>query len=267
MKIRYYILFALLFMHISCSSEADPDQPPKDELDLTIESSSNSYEIDKLVSFVVKSDQNIKEVCISIDNWESRYCQISSDATGLGLAKTVIMSFDKLGTQTVNVKIENYTGQKKETSFQIEIVRGTAVKINRITINSFKDIDGSWDPEYESDNINRLADLKFAFRKNYITTTFDEMEYASKVWYISEVLMNQGNLTWDLNSLELYIDPNLNLRFGLGDDDGGGIAQDLLLGPPFDLDIGLKDHILEKPTTITLQQSDIDLEVVFEIEW
>lgn len=267
MKNIYVFVCTIIFLFISCSPDSETDEVPANELVLSIESPGNSFEVDQPVSFVVKSNQNLSEVAISNNNWQSSHGQLDGDGTGLGFAKTVFMSFDQIGMHTINVKIESLEGKKKETSFQVDIIKGTAIKINRITINSFKNMGQSWDPEYAADDVNRLADLVFGLRKNYIITSFDEREYASKTWYISEVLMNEGNLTWDLSAANLHIDPNLILWFGLGDDDGGGIAQDLLLGPPFDLDVMLKDYIIEKPATITLQKQDIDLEVVFEIEW
>lgn len=204
---------------------------------------------------------------MSFDNWESSRCLASFDefGIGLGLSKTVFTSFDKLGSKTINTKITNYDNQVDESTFQIEIIKGTSVKINRINIISFSNINGSWDPELSGNDT--LADLGFGLTKNSIVTSFDSMEYSVKTWFISEVLMNQGDLTWDLSNEELYIDPNLIFAFGLGDDDGGGIGQDLLWGPPFEIPYNLQDFINEEPSSVTLIKEEIDLEVEFELEW
>ncbi len=88
--------------------------------------------------------------------------------------------------------------------------------IKAIVVDSFKNINGSWDPEYTNDNINRLADLKFLLRKKFISTSFyGKLESSTQNWYFSELLENQGNLTWDLNDKSLYIDPNSRFSFDL----------------------------------------------------
>ena len=268
-SLKLFFLVLLLF-NVSCSTDSnnndnDDDNIIVDTLETEIVISGNQFEIDKPISFNVVSNQNLNEVSISYNNWESSFGLLAGDESGLGLSKTVFTSFDTLGTKTIYVRTRNLENEVDELTFQIEITRGSSVKINRVNIISFSNINGIWDPELSGDD--ELADLKFAFTKNVITSSFDSMEYSIKTWYLSEVLMNQGNLTWDLNNEELYIDPNLTFAFGLGDDDGGGIGQDLLLGPPFEIPYYLQEVINEEPSSITLINEDIDLEVQFELEW
>ena len=141
------------------------------------------------------------------------------------------------------------------------------VKIKSVKVISFKNINGSWDTEYANDNINRLADVIFSLEKNHISSSFDAINYNTYLWYRSSIKENQGDLTWDLSAENLYIDPNLLFKFGLGDDDTGGIGEDLLLGPPFSIDFELKNFIVDKPSKVTLKKNDIELEVLFELEW
>lgn len=267
MKSLKLLFSALLLFNISCSTNSNnnDDDIITDTLVTEIVISGNQFEIDKPISFDVVSNQNLNEISISYNNWESSFGQLAFDESGLGLSKTVFTSFDKLGTKTIYVRTKNLDNEIDETEFQIEIIRGASIKIKRVNVISFSNINGSWDPELSGDD--ELADLKFAFTKNVITGSFDSMEYSVKTWYISEVLINQGGLTWDLNNEELYIDPNLIFAFGLGDDDGGGIGQDLLLGPPFEIPYYLQEVMNEEPSSVTLINEDIDLEVEFELEW
>lgn len=268
MKTIKLLFFVLLLINISCSTDSNNNEEEDiivDTLETEIVISGNQFEIDKPISFDVVSNQNLNEVSISFNNWESSFGLLGLEETGLGLSKTIFTSFDTLGFKTVFVRTRNLDNEVDESTFQIEIVRGSSVKIKRVNIISFSNINGNWDPDLSGDDV--LADLKFAFTKNRISNSFDSMEYSVKTWFISEVLINQGDLTWDLSNEELYIDPNLIFAFGLGDDDGGGIGQDLLFGPPFEITYNLQEFISLEPSSVTLVKEDIDLEVEFELEW
>lgn len=268
MKKLKFLFITIALLNFSCSSDSNnsnEEDITENLLEIDIEISGNQFEVDKPISFNIISNQNINEVCVSFDNWDNFSCLAALDDSGLGFSKTIYTSFDQLGLKTINTRITNLDNEIEEETFQIEIIKGSSVKINRINLISFSNINGTWDPEFSGNDA--LADLKFALVKTYITTSFDTMEFDSKTWYISDVLMNQGNLTWDLSQEELYIDPNLNFGFGLGDNDGGGIGQDLLLGPPFEITYSLQDFINEQPNSATLIKEDIDLEVEFELVW
>jgi len=260
-------LFLLLFLTIlsSCSPDSENEEIIIDKLSIEIDISPDKFEIDKPITFKVISNQNIREIALSTNNWQSSIGTIASNGENMGKSKDVYLSFDKLGKKTIEITVENEKFEKIEKSFQVEIIRGESVKIKSIKIISFNNINGTWDTEYT--DINRLADLKFGLQKDHISTTYDLLKYSRKLWYISDILENQGNLYWDLNNKELYLDPNFKFTFGLGDDDGNGIGQDLLLGPPSDIEFSLKDYIQDKPQIVTLKKDDIELEVEFELEW
>ena len=65
----------------------------------------------------------------------------------------------------------------------------------------------------------------------------------------------------------MYVNPNALIHFGLADDDGGGVGQDLLLGPPFEKEINLAQHSSSQPNSITLEDTSINLDVDFAVEW
>lgn len=262
-------LFPLVFLTIlfSCSADTENEEIVNEKISMEIDISTEKFEIDKLISFTVKSNQNIREICISFDNWKSSSCKLAFNGENIGKSMVINLSRDKIGQNTIYVSIENEKFEKIEKQIQVEIIKGESVKINAIKLISFKNMNGSWDTEYSNTDINRLADLKFGLQKDYIQTSFDEIKYSRKTWFISDVLQNQGNLNWNLANQGLYINPNLKFTFGLGDDDGNGIGQDLLLGPPFALELNLKGYIQNKPNIVTLKKADIELEVEFELEW
>ena len=74
-------------------------------------------------------------------------------------------------------------------------------------------------------------------------------------------------MTWNLSQENLYVNPNALIHFGLADDDGGGVGQDLLLGPPFEKEINLAQYSSSKPNSITLEDASINLDVDFAVEW
>lgn len=262
-------LFFLLFLTIlsSCTPNSENEEIVSDKISIEIGISNEEFEIDKPISFTVKSNQNIREICISIDNWKSTTCRLAFDGENLGKSMVINLSRDKIGPNTIYISIENEKFEKMKKNFQVEIIKGESVKITAIKLISFKNINGSWDTEYSDTDINRLADLIFGLQKDYIQTSFDGIKYSRKTWFISDVLLNQGNLNWNLTDQGLYINPNFKFTFGLGDDDGNGIGQDILLGPPSDLEFSFKDFIQDKPNTVTLKKTDVELEVEFELEW
>ncbi|HEY6142315.1 MAG TPA: hypothetical protein VIV55_02650, partial [Flavobacterium sp.] len=223
------ILLTTLF---SCSSDNDNEEkenvvenviPEASNLKMDIELSTNKFEIDKPVLFTVNTNENIIEIGTSLDNWKSSISTIAFHGYNLGKSNKVTQgSFREFGQKTIYVMIRNEKNEIVKKSFQVEIIKGESVKIKSIKVISFKNINGSWDTEYTNNNINRLADLKFFLRKNFIFTSFGEkLESYLKDWYFTEELFeNQSNLTWDLNNKGLYINPNQNFIFDLVDMDG-----------------------------------------------
>lgn len=273
MKALKNIVLIFLIFIVSCSSDEssgdmDNNGNPQDTFDFQVDVTADAFEVDKPIKITIESVEVFQDVCISFTNWNSSMCRQNSFPEGLGTSIDIYTSIDKIGIQDVSVRvIKEVPGSYVQKDFQIEITRGNAVKITETKVISFFNIDQTWDDEFPDTDINRLADVNFAFEKQYIKTSFDEIEYASKVWYISDVIMNQGNLTWDLTNEELYIDPNLDFYFSLGDDDGGGIGQDLMLGPPFSLPYELINDVDIAPDTVSLIQNSIDLEVEFKLNW
>lgn len=110
-----------------------------------------------------------------------------------------------------------------------------------------------------------MADVFFNLQKPKIGIL--ENTFSFQNWFLSPVKENQGNLTWDVSADNLYLNPDFSLQYSMGDDDGGGIAQDIMLGPPFEREITFLEHMASQPATITLNVPSIDLEVILTLDW
>lgn len=262
-KLKLCSLFLLIFI-IACSDNSESEELINKKFSVEIEFLTNKLEVDQPISFKLKSNENIISYGASTNN----NTFVQSNQSNYGKTVDIIISFDKIGKNTIYLSAQNENNEVLKKEFEINILKGESVKIKSLKIISFKNINETWDSEYSNTDINRLADLKFTLEKTYIKTSlFNEIKYGRTLWHQSETLINQGNLNWDLNNENLNINPNFVMTFGLGDIDNNGFAEDLLLGPPFSIEFSFKEYIQEKPNKVILKNEDIDLEVEFELEW
>jgi hypothetical protein len=175
-------------------------------------------------------------------------------------------NFDEIGQKIIYVRSKNSKNQVSEKQVIINVTRGNALKIKGMQVVSFYNINQTWDPEYSTTDINRLADVFFGFNKSKLGSFLDN-EYFSSIWYTSSVKQNQGDLTWNLSNANLYISPNRGLRFGLVDSDSPPLGEDLLNGPPDYRDLSFSSFIATKPTVLSYTFPEINLEIKLNVEW
>lgn len=259
-KVKLCSLFLLITI-FSCSKNNENEI--QEELSMEIGFSTKKFEVDQPIYFNLKSNQNIVRYGISTDN----VTFTDSNLKNYGKTVDINLSIDKVGKNLIYVFIQNEQNEILKKNFEIEIVKGSTVKIKNLKIISFKNINGIWDSEYSNSDINRLADLQFSLRKTYIKTSFNnKISFSQKVWYLSDILINQGNLTWDLNNRDLNIDPNLKIAFALGDVDGEGYGNVIVDYPDY-FEFNFKDYVKDKPNRVRLKRNDIKLEIELELEW
>lgn len=262
----------------ACVDNNENEEPVQEEFSIDIEFLTDKLEVDQPISFKLKSNQNIISYSASTnifaknDNINSNITilntVVKSNQSNYGKTVDIILSFGKTGKNTIYLSAQNEKNEVLEKEFEVNVLKGTSVKIKSLKVISFKNINETWDSEYSSNDINRLADLAFLLEKTHIGISLsNEILYNSSIWYISEVLENQGNLNWDLNSKNLNINPNFKMKFSLSDFDNNGFVEDLLLGPPYEIEFSFKEYIQEKPNKVILKKESIDLEVEFELEW
>lgn len=269
MKKTILLLLAFTILTIACSSSDDPSDPngKPNESSFSVELSGNAnVGIDETFPLSITGNETIRTLQASLDDFQTTILNRTIDPTGFGTNTTLYFSFDILGSKTISIKAINANGNESTKTFNVSVIRGDAVKIIGAKLISFSNINNTWDAEFPSTDENRLADVFLFFRKARVNI-LDNFNFTLSNWFKSSIKQNQGDLTWDLSSENLYISPLKKLLFSMADDDGGGVVQDLMLGPPFEREVSFQEHITNKPETITLSVSEIDLEVVLTVEW
>jgi hypothetical protein len=259
MKKLIYIYLATII--VACGGSSNEDSPIiKDNFTVNVTTQKTTVNIDEVVSVTLNASENISAIDVSTDNFETEATVLPTNTKN----STLYFKFNSLGSKTINIKSTNSTGELVEKSIVIDVVRGNAIKINSVKVVSFYNINQTWDNEYADTDVNRLADVFFILLKPEVNLTTGD--FSSKNWYQSTVKQNQGDLTWDLTSENLYIDPNLSILVGLADDDGT-YKEDLLMGPPSEREINLSDYLSTKPTTIKYTVPEINLDMELNVEW
>ncbi|UPS92623.1 hypothetical protein [Bizionia sp. M204] len=231
-------------------------------IDLT---SNRTAVVDEIISVDITGNENIMTLEASLDDFQTTIFN-QTNSSSFGASSTLYFNFDELGNKTISIKAINNSGEEIIKTITVTILRGDAVKITSIEVVSFSNIHNTWDPEFLNTDVNRLADVFLLLRKPKVNI-IDSSSFPLRDWFRSETKENQGDLIWDVSSHNLYINPNFSLRYSMADVDDGGMSQDIMLGPPFEREVTFVEHITTQPTTITLSIPNIDLEVVFTVEW
>lgn len=260
MKKSIYLLF-VLFLIISCSSESNDNENSNSFL-INLTPSTTNVVVDQPSTITVSATEEIKEMWVSTDNFATGgYAQRQ-----FGTSYILNFNFDTLGQKTISVRAKNQNNVVSEKQLIISVSRGNALKINGVQVISFYGINTTYDSEFPATNPNHLADLRFGLSKNKLGNPLDNI-YSSAYWYLSSVIENQGLMTWDCSSANLYLNPNATLKFGLADIDNGIAGADLLNGPPDYREISFSNYLITKPTTITYTFPEINLEFKVFVEW
>lgn len=262
------ITFLLIAVFFSCSSDEDPITEPQEEpFAVQLVATNTSINIDEVATFEVKTNRPFSSITHSTDNFTTSKTVSKSLGDSFGTSLILYVNTANLGNITYSIRVADANDNQKTAtstlSFTVE--KGNALHIKEVLINNFYDKDNTWDTEFSNTDPNRLADVFFSFSKPHIDL-FTGQKFKA-LWYKSSVKENQGDLKWNLSQENLYINPNALIHFGLADDDGGGVGQDLLLGPPFEKEINLAQYNSSQPNSITLEDTSINLDVDFTVEW
>ncbi|MEN9908692.1 MAG: hypothetical protein RLZZ540_1841 [Bacteroidota bacterium] len=250
---------------ISCNSDTEEKiTETSTPLFINATTNDNTVTVDQNFTVNIISPENLKGLGLSADNFTTS--SFVYPGSGFGNSTILNYRFVDIGEKTLyfqGVKDENTKSDIKSITFNV--IKGNCVKIVSLKITSFDRMNTSWDPEYSNSDPNRLADVCFSITKLNFTSPF-ENKLNQKLWYKSEVKENQGNLTWDLSKLNLYLNPNNTFNFGLADIDNYPVAQDLTMSPP-EIQFSLASYIQTKPNSITLSYPQNNLEFILELEW
>ncbi len=263
MKKLISLLFVLTF---ACSPTNNGDNAPTFAVSVTQDL--NSAVIDQKITLTASTNEPIKSIDYSIDGGTTFGNEYS---TTFGTNAKLYLDFDTVGTKHIVFRIKNNDGDVVDKAITVNVERGNAIQITSLKLNSFYNMGETWDSEFNDTDINRLADVNFVILKprlNVFDGTRDGAPNSSWIWFRSQTRDNESNLNWDLQNEALYINiEQLTPYIAFGDDDGGNIGQDLMLGPPFERVIPISDYINTKPNTILVEEVNINLEYEIGIDW
>ncbi|NRD22716.1 hypothetical protein HNV10_05660 [Winogradskyella litoriviva] len=256
------ILGLFVLLNIACSS-SDDDDPSNFTLTL---SAIEEIEVDARLDVMVNANEPMQSLKVSLDNFETSVTNYND----LGSATPRYFSFNNLGQQTIYFTAKNTDNVEVTESITVNVVRGNAVKLEQIQLNSFFNLGNTWDDEFPSSNINHLADVSFGLLKppvNLLTGLRPSAPSLSWFWYRSVTHYNESSLTWNLQNEDLYVNiDEVSAYIGFLDTDGE-FAQDLMLGPPSEIVMPIADYIDTQPINITVDEPSIDLNFTVAIDW
>jgi hypothetical protein len=215
---------------------------------------------------MVNTNEPMQSLKVSLDNFETSVTHNND----LGSATPRYFSFNNLGQQTLYFTAKNTDNVEVSKSITVNVVRGNAVKLEQIQLNSFFNMGSTWDDEFPSSNVNHLADVSFGLLKppvDMLTGLRSTISSTSWLWYTATIHDNESSFIWNLQGDNLYVNiEELSVSIGFFDDDGE-FAQDLMLGPPFESVIPLANFVESQPNTITVEETSINLEYVVGVDW
>ena len=229
----------------------------------TISTQLDIIDIDEILPISVTGNETISRIDISKDNWVT---STNLTSPSFGSETDIFIDYETIGSKTISVRATSAEGFISESSLSISVERGNAIEINTLNLNNFFNINETWDDEFDEGDINRLADVFFIFLKPRLNPFDGTRSINSTVWYRSETLLNQGNLEWSIAD-QLLIDPDLSLYIAFADDDGNGLIEDIMLGPPFEREISFEDFTTTQPDNLSISYPDINLDFDLSVDW
>src|SRR5690606_34651729 len=145
-----------VFFMNSCSSSDDniPEEGelPEDNLEISVTSTSQTYEIDELVEFVISCEENMNSAGITTyrvsssgDTIPFSRSLLAPDGEHLGKEVSVKTGFMSPGKTVIGFTARNVEGKTVEKKMDINVVSGDAVKIKSLEILSFYRKEEVWD--------------------------------------------------------------------------------------------------------------------------
>ncbi len=261
------LLIWVLTLCFSCSPDSATEQLPEinEAFSVTLTPSVTEVTVDIPFEVKVQSNEAIFEITRILENSTQ---SVSSLMPGTGLDEQTLnlhFQFGYIRNEDVKLEFTSISGKKTTKTLNFNVTRGNAVKVIGFRINSFYNMNGTWDEEYAEDDPNRLADIIFSLSK-LKNIHFSKATVDMRLWYLSPIYPNQQQLEWDLSQEELYISERSIIEFGIGDDDGNGIGQDLARSSQ-ELSIRLNDYRDTKPTEINLSNEEYGYDVSLQLEW
>ncbi len=259
------IMLLMFFLIASCSSDdSSSEENNESSFAIFLEQDIVNAAIDEVITISISASETINRLDISKDGWQT---STNLASPSFGNQTNVFIDYESTGNKTISIRATNIDGDVSESFVNVTIERGNAIKLQELQLNSFFNINETWDDEFDNTDPERLADVFFVLLKPRLNPFEGTRSIGTPVWYESSVETNQGDLHWNLQTNNLFVDPNLSLYIAFADADGGGLAGDLMLGPPFEREIGLTDYINTQANPIPFNEAGINLNFDLSVEW
>lgn len=257
---KLFIIIAAVATMLSCSKDDEGDTNTETIINLT--TPTNTVVVDDLVTVQLTSSEPIKIIEVSSDNINFSGFNVN-DIT----STTLYFTFDIVGTQTKYIRFTNTKDYKSVTkTITFNVIRNNTIRIKGVKVNSFYNINQTWDPEFSATDPNRLADIYVAFGKDQLIN-FKTNTFSYQKWYYSAVKENQGDLTWDFTNESLYFRQNSIIQFSLADYDTPVAINFLVPNSDRFVYLDFTPYIATKPTTITFDFPLDQLQFVLTVDW
>lgn len=262
---RFFLLLLTAVIFCSCdSNEDDSIRFSTDGFDFVVSTNQN-VSIDEKLTLRIDSSEEMSNVLISLDNFQSNIGN-SSYGPGYGKLYRFFLNFQQSGLQTVFIKGRNFEDEEIIKTVNIEVTKKDVAKIVGLEVVTFHRIDQTWDPEFSIDDPNRLADVGFEMYKPKISISDGDSFPA--FWHNSIVKENQEDLKWDFSNNDLYIGSNVEFQFHLLDSDPRTGSAQVLAPESVNFETySFSQFSRSKPESIIYKNPSSQLELIFYLEW
>lgn len=265
--VKKLLLLCVLAISVACGADSPDEELPAavQNFDVSLTPSVNEVLLD--VPFTIKAGTNegIQEISRVFENRVESIISLNPGAALEEESLNLHLGFGFLGRENVLLEFTSISGKKLTKTLNFDVKRGNAVKIIGFKINSFQNMNGTWDEEFSETDQNRLADILFGFRKLRQGHISNPNQLLGS-WFLSPVYPNMQQLEYDLSQEGLYISEYSRLELGISDAEEDGTGQDLSMGYS-ELWINFMDYRETKPSEINLTNKEYGFDVTFYVEW
>lgn len=265
-NLLFLCLFSSFFLMISCSSGAGTEEKDK-PINLSVDLNQFSLGLYEKVDFNIISNVDLIQACIQVEPW-SPTSEVHKRCMNNDLGRSVpaSISMSTTGSKTVTITVQDMNGNVGEHQFNIQVGLEKTLRIKKISLTKYQGMGETLDPEFSSDDPNRLADLAFLIEKRFSGINIDENNLSNIGDFFSETLSNEGEMSWDLTGNEIILGDKMSFFFSLYDIDDNGAMENLIESAPY-LILDFSSYIETRPTQVTFQDELDTITVVFDIEW
>ncbi len=119
---KLILFLTALFLITGCSSDDSNNNENNNPFVMELEPSATEVVVDEHFTVTVHSEEEIKEVSVSLDNFVTSSSRMTSGTYGTNY--TFNFNFDTLGEKIIYIRIKNQNNQSSEKQVAINVTRG-----------------------------------------------------------------------------------------------------------------------------------------------